>query len=150
MELVRGDRPAGQRYTVNFVADVAAVANTFAEATETLRRLACDCGVVRHLMRGRSEPLDIGRRTAVWTTAQRRAISRRDDGVCRFVACHRRTCDIHHVHHYDKGGRTAVDNGILLCPRHHTAVHEGGFGITGEPNGTLTFHRPDGSVLGPS
>ena len=38
-------------------------------------------------------------------------------------------------------------NGILLCPRHHTAVHEGGFGISGEPNGELTFHRPDGTVL---
>ncbi len=41
-------------------------------------------------------------------------------------------------------------NGVLLCPRHHTAVHEGGFGNTGEPNATLTFHRPDGSILGTS
>jgi hypothetical protein len=29
-------------------------------------------------------------------------------------------------------------------------VHEGGFSITGEANGTLTFHRPDGSILGTS
>lgn len=52
------------------------------------------------------------------------------------------------VWHYDDGGPTAVVNGILLCPRHHTALHEGGFTITGEPNGTLIFHRPDGSELG--
>jgi hypothetical protein len=158
VELVRGEGPAHQRYTVHLLGDVDAVADRFGMrselidgtpiATESLRRLACDCGVVRHLLRGRSEPLDIGRRTSVWTTAQRRSISLRDGGICRFVACHRRTCDVHHVHHYDKGGPTAVSNGILLCPRHHTAVHEGGFGITGEPNGALTFHRPDGSVLG--
>jgi hypothetical protein len=57
---------------------------------------------------------------------------------------------VHHVQHYEDGGPTAVANGILLCPRHHTAVHEGGFRITGEPNGVLTFHRPDGSIVGTS
>ena len=116
-------------------------------ATETLRRLACDCGVVRHLLRGRREPLDVGRRTPVWTTAQRRAIVLRDGGRCRFVGCDRRTCDVHHVWHYDDGGPTAVGNGILLCPRHHTAVHEGGFTIAGEANGKLTVQRPDRSVV---
>jgi hypothetical protein len=119
-------------------------------ADETLRRLACDCGVVRHLLRGGSQPLDVGTRTPVWTVAQRRVITVRDRGHCRFVACEWRTCDVHHVHHFADGGPTAVGNGILICPRHHTAVHEGGFRITGEPNGTLTFHRPDGSVLGTS
>lgn len=143
MELMRGDQPAGHRYTVNMVADVGAIDDSHL-ATETLRRIACDCGIVRHLVRGRSEPLDIGRRTSVWTTAQRRAIAVRDGGI-RFLNCHRRTCDVHHVSHDDDGGPTAVGNGILLCPRHHTAVHEGGFTITGEANGTLTFHRPDGS-----
>ena len=67
---------------------------------------------------------------------------------CRFVACERRTCDLHHVRHYADGGPTAMANGILLCPRHHTLVHEGGVRITGEPDGTLTFHRTDGAILG--
>ncbi|MGH9276524.1 MAG: hypothetical protein ACRD12_00210, partial [Acidimicrobiales bacterium] len=61
---------------------------------ETLRRLACDCGVVRHLLRGPSQPLDIGTRTSVWTVAQRRAISVRDRGRCRFVGCEHRTCSV--------------------------------------------------------
>jgi hypothetical protein len=95
-------------------------------ATETLRRVACDCGVVRHLLRGASQPLDVGIRTSVRTAAS--------GGPSPFGT----------------GGRTAVDNGILICPRHHTAVHEGGSSITGEANGTLTFHRPDGSILGTS
>ena len=163
MELLRaGDDGRGatgaDRYTVHLVAEVDALADRFGEAAElldgspvgieTLRRLSCDCGVVRHLFRGGSEPLDVGTRTPVWTAAQRRAISLRDHGRCRFIACERRTCDVHHVRHYGDGGRTAVANGVLLCPRHHTAVHEGGFRITGEPNGPITFHRPDGAVLG--
>lgn len=39
-----------------------------------------------------------------------------------------------------------VPNLVLLCRRHHTVVHEGGFGVVmaaGQP----TFTRPDGSVL---
>jgi hypothetical protein len=156
-----GAGPGGaDRYTLHLVADVDALAERVGlrselldgspVALETLRRVACDCGVVRHLLRGASQPLDVGTRTAVWTVAQRRAITLRDRGRCRFVACERRTCDVHHVRHFTDGGPTAVDNGILVCPRHHTAVHEGGFGITGDPNGTLTFHRPDGGVLGTS
>src|SRR5947208_271719 len=52
-----------------------------AVGTETRRRLPCACGVVPHLFRGRSQPLDIGTRTSVWTVAQRRAISLRDQGA---------------------------------------------------------------------
>jgi hypothetical protein len=72
----------------------------------------------------------------------------RDNGRCRFAGCHRRTADIHHIRHFEDGGPTAVDNGATLCPRHHTAVHERGFRSTGDPNSALTFHRPDGTVLG--
>ncbi|HEX2274013.1 MAG TPA: DUF222 domain-containing protein [Acidimicrobiales bacterium] len=156
-----GPTPGGaDRYTLHLVADVDVLAKRLGlrselldgqpVAAETLRRVACDCGVVRHLLRGRSQPVDVGTRTPVWTVAQRRAIAVRDGGRCRFVACERRTCDVHHVRHFADGGPTAVANGILICPRHHTAVHEGGFRITGQPNDTLTFHRPDGSVLGAS
>jgi hypothetical protein len=99
-------------------------------------------------VKGKREPLDIGRRTSVWTTAQRRAITVRDHGTCRWPGCHRRTCDAHHVVHYEDGGATSVDNGCLLCPRHHTCVHEGGFTTTGAPNGELTFLRPEGTVVG--
>jgi predicted restriction endonuclease len=42
---------------------------------------------------------------------------------------------------------TAVNNGILLCPRHHTLVHEGGFTIRGDITDGLTFHRADGTAI---
>jgi hypothetical protein len=149
------DKPTSvDRYTVHAVVNVESFPNG-AElldgspiSPETLKRLSCDCGIVRHVVKGKSEPLDVGRRTPVWTTAQRRAITVRDNGTCRWPGCHRRTCDAHHVVHYEDGGRTAVDNGCLLCPRHHTCVHEGGFTTSGQPNGELTFHRPDGRTVG--
>jgi hypothetical protein len=42
-----------------------------------IRRLACDVSVVRVLMSGRSEPLDVGRRTAVVSSAMRSACAGR-------------------------------------------------------------------------
>jgi hypothetical protein len=106
-------------------------------AAETARRLCCDAMVGRVLMRGRSEVLDLGRRTRVVSPAQRRALVHRDGG-CVFPGCHRHPwTDAHHLVHWARGGTTDLDNLCLLCRRHHTAVHEGGWklecdGLTGE------------------
>jgi hypothetical protein len=155
-----GDTSGADRYTLHLLADVDALAgpgdgraellNGAPVAIETLRRMACDCGVVRHLLRGKSEPLDIGRRTSVWTAAQRRAILLRDGGKCRFPGCENRTVDIHHVEHYADGGATATSNGMPACPRHHTLLHEGGFSVSGDANGELIFRRPDGIEIAPT
>jgi hypothetical protein len=152
------DKPGHiDRYTVHVVADLSTLLVGIGKAElmdgspiaiETLRRISCDCGIVRHVLKGASELLDIGTRTPVWTTAQRRAIQVRDHGHCRWPGCWRRTCDCHHIVHHADGGATAVCNGCLLCPKHHTCTHEGGFGVSGDADGTLTFVRPDGTILG--
>jgi hypothetical protein len=152
------DKPGHiDRYTVHVVADLSTLLLGVGRlelmdgspiAIETLRRISCDCGIVRHVLKGASELLDIGTRTPVWTTAQRRAIQVRDHGHCRWPGCWRRTCDCHHVVHCADGGSTAVHNGCLLCPQHHTCTHEGGFGVSGNADGTLMFVRPDGTTLG--
>ena len=36
---------------------------------------------------------------------------------------------------------------MLLCRRHHRAVHEEGFGLTLDAEGQLRFTRPNGQVL---
>lgn len=140
------------RYTLHLIANVndlnnATTASGEPIGGETVRRLTCDAAIVRHLMKGRSVPLDVGTRTRVWTPGQRRAISLRDRYMCRFPGCSRTTCDVHHVVHYADGGPTAIDNAILLCPHHHTTVHERHFRMTGDPNATMVFLRPDGTVL---
>ena len=117
-------------------------------SSETTRRLACDASVMRVVMSGRSEPLDVGRRTSVVPPAMRRAVIVRDRH-CRFPGCDRphTWCDAHHVVHWADGGSTALDNLLLLCRRHHRKVHErGGFRLEIR-DGRAAFSRPDGSLL---
>jgi hypothetical protein len=113
-----------------------------------VRQLACDASVMRVVMNGRSEPLDVGRRTPVVSAAIRRAVIVRDRH-CRFPGCDRPQawCDAHHVVHWADGGRTALQNLVLLCRRHHGMVHRsGGFGLE-LVEGRPVFRRPDGSIL---
>jgi hypothetical protein len=101
---------------------------------------------MRVVMAGRSEPLDLGRRTPVVSPALRRAVIVRDR-TCRFPGCERPSswCDAHHVRHWAKGGPTSLSNLVLVCRRHHRLVHEG-FGLEMGANGPV-FRRPDGTVL---
>jgi hypothetical protein len=116
---------------------------------ETARRLACDAGVVRVITGPDGLPLDVGRAQRTATAAIRRAVELRD-GHCVFAGCDAppEWCDVHHVVHWAHGGPTSCDNGALLCERHHTTVHEGGFGIGRDP-GTGRWHtyRPDGTEV---
>jgi hypothetical protein len=113
---------------------------------EAVRELVCDASLTRVVMRGSSEVLDVGRRTPVVSPAIRRAVVIRDRG-CVFPGCDRphTWCDAHHVRHWADGGATAVSNLVLLCRRHHRAVHDG-FGLRMEGERPV-FSRPDGSLL---
>ncbi len=115
-------------------------------SAETSRRLACDASVVvmRHSRDG--TVLDVGRKTRTIPPAIRRALMARDTR-CRFPGCRARRCDAHHLEHWADGGATRLDNLVLLCRRHHRAVHEGGFAITPHPDGGTTFFSPDGKRL---
>lgn len=116
---------------------------------ETARRLACDAGVVRMLTDPAGLPTDVGREQRTATAAIRRAIELRD-GHCVFTGCTAPAswCDVHHVIHWVHGGPTSCENGALICERHHTAIHEGGFTIARDP-GTAVWHtyRPGGSEI---
>ncbi len=113
----------------------------------TAERVACDTSTVTHLVGPQGEPLALGRKTREWSIAQRRAATIRDGGHCRFPGCQRRITDLHHHQPWVKGGPTDIDNGYLACPRHHTLIHSG-YTATGDPNHTLTFHRPNGTPIG--
>lgn len=122
---------------------------------ETARRLACDAGVVRIITGPDGLPLDVGHAQRTATAAIRRAVEFRDLH-CVFAGCRAPAawCDVHHVIHWAHGGVTSCENGALLCERHHTAVHEGGFAVARDA-GTSVWHtyRPDGSevlIRGPS
>ena len=112
-------------------------------SAETARRLACDAAMVEMRHGPGGEILNVGRRTRTISPALRRALAARDR-QCRFPGCQNRRCDSHHVQHWADGGATALDNLVLLCRRHHRAVHEEGFRITLDATGDVQFVRPDG------
>jgi hypothetical protein len=112
----------------------------------TSERLACDASRVSMTHDADGRVLDVGRRTRTVPTAIRRALEHRDGG-CRFPGCGNRFCDAHHIHHWQEGGATQLDNLVLLCRRHHRAVHEDGYRVTLQADGTVTWMAPTGRTL---
>jgi hypothetical protein len=119
---------------------------------ETVRRLACDAIIQRVVLDSDGVPLDMGRATRTFTPDQYRAIMLRDGG-CRMPGCDAgpEDCEAHHATiHWEDGGTTDLANGLAVCrgSGHHRLIHEGGWTITGNPNGEITFLDPDGNRRG--
>ena len=56
--------------------------------------------------------------------AQLRALHKRSDH-CQYPGCTAvRELEAHHLIPDEHGGRTELDNLILLCPRHHKLLHD--------------------------
>ena len=116
-------------------------------AAEVVRRLACDAHIDVSVEGRDGSVLDQGRARREPTASQRIEIARRDKG-CRFPGC--AFCefvDVHHMDHWAHGGLTDLDNLITLCGRHHNAVHELGWTMSGDANGVVTFTSPAGQVM---
>jgi hypothetical protein len=115
---------------------------------EAIRRMCCDAGIHRIVVKGQSEILDFGREERLFNRALRRAIRFRHAHVCAVRGCGRRITHIHHVEHYEDGGETTIHNGIPLCSYHHHLVHEGGWDIAWNPHtGAVTLEGPRGQTL---
>jgi Domain of unknown function (DUF222)/HNH endonuclease len=116
--------------------------------TATAQKLACDNQVLGAVVDRHSAVLALGRSRRLVGTAQRRALTVRD-GMCQYPGCHSiRHLTAHHRLPWSAGGRTDVDNLILLCQWHHTVVHEGGVSITEGSEGWV-FTKPDGQPCQP-
>ncbi|MHB1446224.1 MAG: DUF222 domain-containing protein, partial [Acidimicrobiales bacterium] len=97
--LGEGHASGADRYLVHLVAEVAdssGLPGGPAELVdgspldkEVAARIACDASFITHLIGKGGEPLYLGRKVRDWTTAQRRAITVRDRGRCRFPGCTR-------------------------------------------------------------
>ncbi len=90
----------------------------------TVRRLACEAGIVPMVLGAPSEVLD----PRLHQTAVRSGPApgpRRARPGLQLPGLHGAPawCEAHHVVHWLNGGRTDVGNGALLCGRHHTVVH---------------------------
>jgi uncharacterized protein DUF222 len=144
-------KKSSDNYLVNIHVDQSALAGEVGRSSvpiETVKRLCCDGQAVVMTETKDGEPLSIGRKSRVVPKGIERAVRARDKNTCRFPGCcNKRFVDIHHIDHWANGGETALEQLMLLCSRHHTLVHEGGFRIEKDFQDHWTFFRPDGIAV---
>lgn len=119
---------------------------------ETARRLVCNARVQTVIEDDRGRVLDLGRMTREPSAAMARQVRYRDR-ECAFPGCGaRRFTEVHHVVWWRHGGRTDLDNLLLICSFHHRLVHELGWSIRREADGEIGWFHPDGGryLAGPS
>ena len=106
---------------------------------QTAQRLTCDCEIHRIVLNTDGLPLDVGRTMRTIPPHIRRALVVRDGG-CVFPHCDRPPgwSEAHHIVHWAQGGKTSLDNAVLLCSKHHHAVHAEGHHIDIDPDGHVT------------
>ncbi len=96
-----------------------------------------------------SQPLDLGRTIRTFTLEQRKAMMLRDRGCC-FPGCHRPAsdCEAHHHPPWSQGGQTNINDGFLACWTHHRLIHELHWTVTRNPDHSLDWHTPHGTLHG--
>ena len=96
----------------------------------TALRLAGQCCLAWAVHDSKGSILAHGRARRLATRAQADALLARDRG-CAFPGCdHPATwCERHHVKEWQRGGRTDLDNLVLLCRYHHAKFAQQGWGI---------------------
>jgi hypothetical protein len=94
---------------------------------------------------GPSLPLDIGYSETI-PAGIRNAVTLRDR-TCRWAGgCNQpaSVCDVHHVKHKKDGGKTSTTDCVLLCFFHHQIViHQWGWTLVLNPDGTTTAWNKD-------
>ncbi len=94
---------------------------------------------------GPSLPLDVGYAETVPAGIRNAVILR--DKHCRWAGgCNQpaAACEVHHVKHKARGGKTSTKDCVLLCPFHHqVAIHRWGWTLVLNPDGTTTAWNPD-------
>lgn len=124
-------------------APAADVAQTLPVSSTSVERLTCDSTINRVLLDAKSLVIDVGQTERVLKGAKRRALIARDS-ACRWPGCDRPSSRsaAHHIVHWTRGGATDLDNLILLCHRHHTLVHEGGWQVVKVDDGGIRTIPP--------
>ena len=109
-----------------------------------LQQMLCDSDITPILTAGKHTVLDVGRTHRLATPHQRKAVVNRQDGTCAGPGCHGPVVHVHHIQYWSDGGPTDLANLIGLCPRCHSAVHQGFFTIdpdTHQTHRTLRTQR---------
>ncbi len=115
----------------------------------TLRRLACEAGIIPAVLGSRGEILDLGIKARFASPAQRKALAIMWGG-CAYPGCTAPAhyTQAHHITPYRPPyGPTDLINLVPLCTSHHHLIHDGGVTVTQPEPGHLIFTTPTGTVL---
>lgn len=111
---------------------------------DAARRLGCDSRRQTVTEDGSGLPLRVGRVTREPPAWMVRHLRYRD-GECRFPGCgSKRFTQAHHIVWWEQGGRTDLENLVLVCTFHHRLVHEYGWRVRREEDGTVSWFRREG------
>ena len=104
---------------------------------EVVRRLACDAEIIPMILNSKGGPADVGRCSRTVPLRLRRLLIARDRH-CQWSGCCAppSRCDAHHIIHWLDGGPTNLDNLVLLCHTHHRHLHQHGYRMIPQPDGT--------------
>lgn len=100
---------------------------------------------------GRSLPLDVGEAKDI-PPQLRKALGIRDRGCAWPGGCDQPAAatEPHHVIWRSRGGPTKLTNlGQACYGHHHVMIHQLGWDVTLNPDGTMTARRPDGTTYRP-
>ncbi|GAB2507913.1 HNH endonuclease signature motif containing protein [Paramicrobacterium agarici] len=90
----------------------------------TTERITCDSGYRALVLGENGEALWLGTTQRAFTPQQKLAIAARDE-TCAWPECDIPAdwCEVHHAVPWSMGGKTNIDNGLLLCSAHHHMLH---------------------------
>ncbi|UPK76258.1 HNH endonuclease [Nocardioidaceae bacterium SCSIO 66511] len=122
---------------------------------QLLGYLTCDAdtsGILTHGITGGPVPqanvLNVGRTSRLATTAQRKAITARQDGICANPGCGSSFLEFHHVNWWNRDrGRTDLSNMVGVCGGCHHLVHQNKLVIRHDGHGGFTFHRSTRTII---
>jgi hypothetical protein len=146
------------RFRVNLFINTDSDARNMADAAgwnvpDAIRRYLTCNGTVTPVFLENGLPVSVGRSQYVVPARTRTVIEHRDRGACRVPGCDATLgLEVHHLIHWEHGGRTDTDNLLLVCGKHHRMHHRGRLDITGnadQPDG-LEFRNQHGRIITPS
>ena len=124
----------------NQISDVRLPDGDLLPMSEALR-LACNADVLPCVFNTKNQELWVGRKHRLATEAQRAALIVRDKHC---IGCGRSAvwCEAHHIQEWLKGGRTDIDNLVLVCTSCHHNIHDDGWEVHRRSDGAYELRPP--------
>ncbi len=104
-------------------------------------RLGCNADILPALFDTQGQELWVGHKYRSATDAQRAALIARDKHC---IGCGRSAtwCEAHHITEWFRGGLTDIDNLVLVCISCHHSIHDDGWVVHQNKNGTYELRPP--------